>query len=193
MNINKAIKNQNISYRMFMIAMWFIVIILPLFLSLLRNITIFFIIYLCILEILILLAITYRKSSNTLVFDVDNIRIKIKSGFPCTELNIFCEKIYLVHAEGTGSNMQLIFITKSKLRNSLLREIDAAFLRNYPYAGYHYGRIKKNNPENDYFYTVIKKGGYKKFALLDELYKCCTGAYYTDETIDQIKLYRNRK
>lgn len=191
MDINKAIKKQNSSFKRFVVGMSFVFVILPISMFISRQINIFFLVYLAVIEIMILISIGIKKNNITLNYEVDTYRIKVKTGFPKSELNLLCEKVDVIHAEGTASNMQLILISKSKLRNKMLKPVDADFLKEYPYAGYHYGRLKKNNPENEYYYTVIKYGGYKKFPLLDELYKACTRAYFTEEAIQQIKIYRN--
>lgn len=192
-NINKAIKKQNSSYKRFIAAMFFVFIMLPFLLFISKQFNIFFLAYLAIIEILILLAIAVKKSGNTLEYEVDTYRLKVYQGFPSKELNMLCEKIDIVHAEGEGSNIQLILITKSKMRNRSLKRVDAKFLKEYPYAGSHYGRLKKDNLETDYYYTVIKTGGYKKFSLLNELYKASTNGFFTEEAIEQIKIYRNSK
>lgn len=193
MDINKAIKKQNSSYKKFVIGMGFVFVILPFCMIISKQINVFFLAYLIVIQILILLSICIKKSSNTLKYDVDTLRLKVKAGFPGKELSLLCEKIDVIHAEGTGSNMKLVLISKSKMRNKMVRPIDADFLKGYPYAGYHYGRLKKNNPESEYYYTVIKTGGYKKYPLLNQLYKACTGAFFTEEAIEQIKIYRNSK
>lgn len=193
MDVNKAIKKQNSSYKRFIIGMGFVFVILPFSMFISRQINLFFLVYLAVIEILVLLSIGVKINYNTLKYEVDAYRLKIKTGFPGSELNLLCQKVDVIHAEGTGLNMQLIFISKSKLRNRLIKPVDADFLKEYPYAGYHYGRLKKSNPESDYYFTVIKYGGYKKYPLLNELYKACTGAYFTEEAIKQIKIYRNSK
>lgn len=193
MDINKAIKKQNASYKRFIVGMSFVFVILPFSMFISRQFSLFFLVYLVVIEILVLLSIGIKINYNTLKYEVDAYKLKIKTGFPGSELNILCQKVDVIHAEGTGANMQLIFISKSRLRNKLIKPVDAEFLKEYPYAGYHYGRLKKNNPENEFYFTVIKYGGYKKFLLLNELYKACTGAFFTEEAISQIKIYRNSK
>ena len=191
MNINKAIKKQRASYKRSMIVMTFILILLPTVWYLSRQINIFFFVYLFITELFILSAMIFKTRIEVLNYEVDKYRIKLIVGFPKKCINLICKKIDIIHAEGSGRDMKLILITKSTTRSRFIREIDINFLRKYPYAGYHYGRFKKNNPENNYFYTVISTGGYKKYKLLDEMYKACTGAFYTEEAIVQIKEYRN--
>lgn len=191
MDINKAIKKQRFSCIRALTAMGFIFIILPLILYLSRQINIFLLLYLIVVEIFILCAMIFKIRNEILDYQVDKYAIKITIGFPKKYINLYCKKIDIIHAEGSDKDMRIIFITKSVTRSRFVRKIDIDFLRLYPYAGYHYGRLKKNEPENEYFYTVISTGGYKKYKLLDELYKYCTGAFFTEEAITEIKKYRN--
>jgi hypothetical protein len=193
MNINKAIKKQKFRYNIFKLAMLFIFIFLPLSLLLLKSIHIIIIIYLCIIEMLILISLAYVKNGDYLEFKIDNVAVKIKWGFPIRDVTLFSEKIVLVHADGKDKNIDVILISKVKLRNKIMKNIDDVFLENYPLVAEQFNRIRKVNPQNDYFYFIIKSGGYKKFVFLDELYKCSTSAFYTKETISEIKLYRNSK
>lgn len=193
MSINKAIKKQRSAYMKSMIAMLFILIVLPFIWYLSDQINIFFCIYLSIIELFILTAMLFRTKIESLTYEIDRYEIKIGIGFPKNYIKLLCDKVDIIHAEGYEKDMRVVLITKSITRNRFIRKVNANFLKRYPYAGYHYGRFKKNNPESDYFYTVIATGGYKKYKLLDELYKSCTGAFFTDEAILQIKEYRNRQ
>lgn len=191
MNINKAIKKQRASYKRSIIVMTFILVLLPTVWYLSQQINIFFFIYLFITEAFIISAMIYKTRIEVLYYNVDKYRIKLTVGFPKKDINLLCKKVEIIHAEGSEKDMKLILITKSAIRSRYIKKIDVDFLRRYPYAGYHYGRFKKNNPENDYFYTVVLTGGYKKYKLLDELYKSCTAAFFTEEAIEKIKEYRN--
>lgn len=191
-SINKAIKKQRASYRRSVIAMSFILIFLPLIWCLSGQINIFFFIYLSLIEIFILTAMVFKAKVESLSYEIDRYRIRISIGFPKKDIKLLCEKVDIIHAEGNEKDMRVVLITKSTTRNRFIRKIDINFLKRYPYAGYHYGRFKKNNPESNYFYAVIITGGYKKYKLLDELYKSCTGAFFTEEAVLRIKEYRNR-
>lgn len=191
MNINKAVKKQRASYKRSMIVMMFILVLLPTVWYLSQQINIFFFIYLFIIEVFILSAMMYKTRIEVLYYNVDKYRIKLTVGFPKKDINLLCKKVDIIHAEGSEKDMKIIILTKSAIRSRYIKKIDIDFLRRYPYAGYHYGRFKKNNPENEYFYTVVSTGGYKKYKLLDELYKSCTAAFFTEEAIVKIKEYRN--
>ncbi|AJA46367.1 hypothetical protein CPAST_c02670 [Clostridium pasteurianum DSM 525 = ATCC 6013] len=193
MSIDKAIKKQRASYRRSMIAMSFILVFLPLVWYLSEQINIFFFVYLSLIEIFILTAMIFKTKIQVLTYEIDRYKIKISIGFPKKDIKLLCEKVDIIHAEGSEKDMRVVLITKATTRSRFIRKVDANFLKRYPYAGYHYGRFKKNNPESNYFYTVISTGGYKKYKLLNELYKSCTSAFFTEEAILQIKEYRNRQ
>lgn len=103
---------------------------------------------------------------------------------------IICRKVSFVHIEGKGKNLEVIIITKSKFRNEKIYPIDINFFKKYPYVAQMCTKIKIENPEQTYFYTIIKHGGYKKYVLLDDLYKSCVEAIFSDEAIEKIKEYR---
>jgi hypothetical protein len=131
------------------------------------------------------------KNSQVLSYNVDIYTINIKIGFPKRIIRLASGKVQLVHAEGSGKNLKIVLIGKCKLRNKNVRPIDINFLKENPYAGYYYGKLKRNNPEIEYFYTIITTGGYKKYQLLNDIYKGCTGLTFTEEAIAKIKEYRN--
>ncbi|WP_026882093.1 hypothetical protein [Clostridium akagii] len=191
MNVDKAIKKQTSRYKRFVLAICLLFIVLPVILYISRQTNLFFIIYLFVIEMLILLFLVFMKNNQVLDYKVDAYKISITIGFPIKTINLPCEKVELVHAEGSGKDIKLVLIGKSKLRNKYVRPIDIEFLKENPYAGYYYGKLKKRNPETQYFYTIISRGGYKKYPLLNEIYRSCTALSFTEEAISRIKEYRN--
>lgn len=191
MNIDKAIKKQKAKYKRFVVATCLLFLFLPIVLGISGQTSIFFIIYLSALEILILFLLAFKRNYEVLYYKIDRNKIRITIGFPEKTIKLPCEKVELIHAEGSGKDMKLVLIGKSRLRNRYVKPIDINFLRENPYAGYYYAKLKKKDPEIQYFYTIIKTGGYKKYPLLNELYKCCTNLFFTEEAIANIKEYRN--
>ena len=53
-------------------------------------------------------------------------------------------------------------------------------------------KIKEKNPDKKYYFQVIKRGGLKKYLLLDSIYRNCVKAVYTDESIQNIKIARGQ-
>ena len=73
-----------------------------------------------------------------------------------------------------------------------MREIDKNFFKRYPQVESEYNYIKKLNPGKDYYFQVIRRGGLKKYLLLDIIYKNCVKAVYTEESIQNIKIARGQ-
>lgn len=44
----------------------------------------------------------------------------------------------------------------------------------------------------EYYFQVIRRGGLKKYLLLDLIYKNCVRATYTEESIQNIKIARGQ-
>lgn len=190
MNLNKVIRKQNAASNRFTFSMCLIFFSLPVALILSHQANILFILYLVTIEFLIILAILARINSELFSFKYDGYRIKVKDGIFKQTSSIVCEKVNLVHAENDEKDIKIIIITKTKFRNKYLRRIGANFMKRYPYAGHYYSRMKKLYPENNYYYIVFRNGGYKKYLFLNELFKQCVHADFTDEAIEQIKKSR---
>lgn len=190
MNLNKVIRKQNAASNRFTFSMCLIFFSLPVALILSHQANVLFILYLVTIELLIILAVLARINSELFYFKYDGYRIKVKDGLFKQMSNVVCEKVNLVHAEKEDKDIKIIIITKTKFRNKYLRSIGANFMKRYPCAGYYYSRMKKLYPENHYYYLVFRNGGYKKYLFLNELFKQCVHADFTDEAIEQIKKSR---
>lgn len=190
MDINKAIRKQKKSYKRFMLSMCFIFFILPFVLLIANKFDVFFLSYLAIIELLILITIIITINSGYLKYDYDNYRIKVKQGFFKAEFNIVCNKVVLVHTEGDEALFSIILLTTSRFRNKKIKPIDQQFLKNNSYVAHNYYKLKKQHPEEEYYYVFITKGGYVKYKLLDTIYKSCVSAVYTEDAIEKIKEYR---
>ena len=142
------------------------------------------------------MAVFIRISNEALKFKNDGYRLKILLGINNKKINITTEKILLVHVENILSeenkivDFKIILIAGSKFRSDRMIPINEAFLKKYSYIAYHYNRIKIMYPEDNYYYTIIKRGGLNKYPLLDIIYKGCVYAYFTEEAIEKIKFYR---
>ncbi|MCB2293164.1 hypothetical protein LGK95_06450 [Clostridium algoriphilum] len=191
MNINKAIRKQKRTYKRFMLSMCFIFVLLPIVLIISKVINMFFITYLLCIELMIVFVILFRFNEEYIDFKLDGYKISIWCGIAKTKFIIICKKVSLVHVEGYGINLAIIIIVKSKFRNKKNYPVDINFLEKYPYVTYMYNKIKILNPEENYFCFIINNGGFKKYMLLDELYKFCEQAIFSDDAIDIIKEYRD--
>jgi len=191
MNINKAIRKQNKLYKRFLQSMGFIFLILPIVMYMAKRYSVFFLIYLLIIDALIIIAIIIRSSHERLKVECSADRIRIKAGLFTEEYNINSDKVAIVHTEGRGERLEIIVITTSRFRNNKIKRISSDFLKKYTYAAFHYYRIKKQHPEIEYYYFIITKGGYCKYNLIDMFYKSCLRAYFTENAINTLKEYRH--
>lgn len=191
MNINKAIRKQKKTYKRFMLSMCFIFILLPIVLMASNIMNMFFIIYLICIEGMITFVILLRVNEEYIDFKQNGYKIIIWCGIAKVKFIIICKKVDLVHTEGKGRNLKIIIITKSGFRNKRIQPIDISFFMKYPYVAKMYTEIKLQNPEKTYFYLVINNGGVRKYSLLNELYKICDRAIFSDDAIENIKEYRD--
>lgn len=190
MDINKAIRKQKKSNIEFLLFLSFIFFMLPLILFLAHKSNIFFIVYLLIIEMLILITIIINISNNYIKYSSDNYRLKVKLLHFGEEINIVCDKVKFVHAEGKGAQISIIFIMNSRFRNKKIMPVDNNFVSKNPYLSQQYYWLKVQNPEDNYYYLIITKGGFEKYKLLDMVYKNCVKAEYTEEAVEIIKEYR---
>ena len=191
MNINKAIRKQKKTYKRFVLSMCFIFVLLPIVLTVSHIMNIFFIIYLICIEGMITFVLLLRINEEYIDFKQDGSKIRIWCGIAKAKFIIICKKVDLVHTEDHGRNLKIIIVTKSGFRNKKIRPVDINFFIKYPYVTKMYIEIKFQNPEKTYFYLIIKNGGFRKYALLNELYKNCDQAVFSDEAIENIKEYRD--
>lgn len=193
MYISKAIKKQKSSLKWFLSTMITISIVLPLILLLFGRTSIFYIGYLLFLEILIAITILITINNAMLDFECFNNKLKIKSGLFRINNYLVCDKVVLVHTEGKNDEMEIIIITTLRVRNKIIRPITKSFFKKYPYVAGEYKKLKEFKPDNQYYYTVIKRGALKKYLLLDIIYRNCVKAIYTNESIENIKIARGQK
>ena len=192
MNINKAIRKQKKTYKRFMLSMCFIFVILPIILRASRLINMFFIVYLVCIEMMIFFVLLFRVNEEYIEFKVEGYKISIWCGITKVKFIIICKKVALVHAQGQGKELGIIIITKSRFRNKKIYPIDINFSMKYPYVDQMYKKIKMLMPEENFFYFIINHGGFKKYVLLDDLYKSCEQALFSDDAIEKIKEYRDK-
>ncbi|NMM61557.1 hypothetical protein HBE96_02370 [Clostridium sp. P21] len=196
MNIDKAIRKQKKSYKRFMLSMSFIFFVMPIILILSKKFYLFYIFYLVVIELLILLAVCIRINKESLTFQYDNYKLKINLGLTRKTINIGGDKVILVHVENfilkdtREKDFKIILLSKSKFRSDRMMPISINFLKKHPYVACQYNRIKIVHPENEYYYTIIKRGGINKYPLLDLIYKSCVYAEFTEEAVEKIKFYR---
>lgn len=196
MNIDKAIRKQKKSYKIFVLSMVFIFFLLPIVFILNKKFYVFYMFYLIVLELLILLVIAAITNNEFLKFEYDGYRLKVNMGVRNVRLNIVCNKVVLVHVENyvvKNSNVvdfRIIFLFTTKSRNNRIVPVNTEFLKKHPYLAHQYNKLKILRPDVKFYYTIVKNGRLNKYLFLDVVYKSCVYAYFTKQTIEKIKYYR---
>lgn len=197
MNINKAIRKQQKSYKRFMLIMCFIFFIIPAILIYTKKLSLFYIAYASIIQFLIIISMLVKKHNEHIKFQIiENYRLYIELGLFKKKINMLCDKIEIVHAENFKrksdgkEDFEIIIITSSKFRSEYIVPVNAKLFKLHPYIAHCYKKRKVIHPEKSYFFTIIKKGKLHKYVLLDMIYKRCVNAEFTYEAIDRIKEYR---
>lgn len=192
MDIYTAVKKEKLHLKVFLIAMVIISIILPITLTITGLTTIFYISYVVFIEFLIVIAIIMKMNAYKVEYRCLNNRLMFKTGIFAKEHLIICDKVVLVHTNKSDYDLEIVLITSIVFKNRGLRPIDQNFFKRYPQIVEEYDAIKQLNPKKDYYFQVVKRGGLKKYLLLDSVYKNCVKAIYTDESIQNIKIARGQ-
>lgn len=192
MDIYKAIKLEKRRLKLFIILMIMIGLILPIILILTNLFTLFYISYLIIIEILICMAVIIKLNYYKVEYRCINNRLMFKTGILTKENLLMCDKVCLVHTNNCDYDLEIILITSVVFKNKYLRPVDENFLKRYSQIKPYYKKIKQKNPDKKYYFQVIKRGGLKKYLLLDSIYRNCVKAVYTDESIQNIKIARGQ-
>lgn len=192
MKILKALKKERKHKKYFFILMSTIFILLPLIAFLSQIKSVFLWSYLGVIETLIIVECINKLNYYNLKFSCINSKLKFKSGLFAKESVILCDKVVIVHTDKFKEEMDIILISNVKFRNKYLKPVSKDFLKKYPEASEEYIRIKKINPEDNYYFQLIRRGALKKYILLDEIYKNCVRASYTASAIENIKIAREQ-
>lgn len=192
MDIYKAIKKEKSNLKIFFITMAIIALLLPLVLVITGMLSIFYISYVVLIYILIVLAVIIKLNSYKVEYRYLNNRLLFKAGIFAKEYLIICDKVVLVHTNKSDYDLEIILITNVVFKNRGLRPVDNNFLKKYPQIVEHYNAIKQLNHSKDYYFQVVRRGGLKKYLLLDVIYRNCVKAIYTDESIQNIKIARGQ-
>ncbi|MPM35032.1 hypothetical protein SDC9_81622 [bioreactor metagenome] len=83
-----------------------------------------------------------------------------------------------------------MIVSKSRFRNKRLGHLDFRVLEKYPEVEKVYNKVKMPE-EGPYFFFIIRKGGMRKYLLLNLLYKYCSNAIFTESAVERIKETRN--
>ena len=191
MIFEKAFKRQRRYNKVFIIMMVFLAIFFPsiTYLAYISNLTM--LIFLSIIEVLIFIVIIMKFNSCNLKFYYKNNILKLKSGIFSGYTYIQCDKVLLVHTDRNNDEIEIIIITSRK--NKKTKVITRKFKNKYRDIEDEYMRLKRINKNTIYYFQVIKYGELKKYMLLDNIYKSCVNAIYTEAAIENIKIARGQK
>jgi len=192
MDIYMAIKKEKSHFKIFLIMMVMILITLPIVLIVTGLTTIFYMSYMIFIDLLIVIAIIIKINSYKVKYRCWNNKLIFKTGIFVKEHLIMCDKVALVHTNKSEYDLEIVLVTSIIFKNKGLRPIDKNFLKRYPQIAKEYNDVKQQNPKRDYYFQIIKRGGLKKYLLLDSIYKNCVKAIYTDESIQNIKIARGQ-
>ncbi|EQB89310.1 hypothetical protein J2Z44_000874 [Clostridium punense] len=190
MDIDKVLRKQKKSYKRFMLSMGFIFVLLPIVLQLSGNFNMFFIFYLVLIETLIIFSMVIRHNEEYLVYKLEGTRLTIIVGARKRRYNISTEKVAIVHTIKNEKIFDLMIVTKSRFRNKRLGHLDFRVLEKYPEVEKVYNKVKMPE-EGPYFFFIIRKGGMRKYLLLNLLYKYSSNAIFTESAVERIKETRN--
>ncbi len=192
MDIYKVIKMEKKSLKRFYKLMGILFIGLPLSVYLTGVRTIFFLVYLLIIELLIISAVINKLNYYSLKYSYNANKLNIKNGLFANNNLILCDKVILVHTEKMESDMEIIIISTMNFRNKNLRPVVNGFLKKYPKVDEELKKISNGDNQQTYYFQIIRKGGLIKYLLLDTIYKNCVKAIYTNDSIQNIKIARGQ-
>ena len=192
MDIYKAIKMEKKSLKRFYKLMGILFIGLPLSVYLTGVRTIFFLVYLLIIELLIISAVINKLNYYSLKYSYNANKLNIKNGLFAINNLILCDKVILVHTEKMESDMEIIIISTMNFRNKNLKPVVNGFLKKYPKVDEELKKISNGDNQQTYYFQIIRKGGLIKYLLLDTIYKNCVKAIYTNDSIQNIKIARGQ-
>ncbi len=192
MDIYKAIKVEKKSLKRFYRLMIILFIGLPLSVYLTGVKSIFYLVYLLIIELLIIAAVINKLNYYSLKYNYNANKLNITNGLFANNSLILCDKVVLVHTEKMESDMEIIIISTMSFRNKSLRPIVKGFLKKYPKVQEELKKVSNYDNQKKYYFQIIRKGGLSKYLLLDTIYKNCVKAIYTNDCIENIKIARGQ-
>ncbi|AOR22593.2 hypothetical protein BGI42_02190 [Clostridium taeniosporum] len=167
-------------------------ITLPAVLLITNLFNLFYLMYLALIEFLIAISILVKLNSYKVEYKCNNNRLIFKTGILSSTSLILCDKVVLVHTNRSDYDMEIIIITSVAFKNNLLKPINHDLFKRNSRLKKEYEKIQEKNPDKTYYVQIVKKGGLKKYLLLDCIYRNCVKAIYTDYSIQNIKIARGQ-
>lgn len=193
MDIYTAVKKEKKSVKIFFISMIIIALILPIAVIITNLTTFFYFAYLGVIEFLIVISMIIRLNYYKVEFKCMNNKLMFKTGILTKQYLIICDKVVIVHTNKSDYDLEIIIVTTLNFRNKSLRKVDDNFLRKYPQIRSNIDYLNRVNGEDKkYYFQIVRRGGLKKYLLLDCIYKNCVRAIYTEQSIQNIKIARGQ-
>lgn len=192
MKIDKALKKQKKYKKIFFIFMFILAVMLPIITYLAYIDSLYIWLFLIIIEGLIILSIINKINYYKLQFIYSNNKLKFKSGLFASESLILCDKVAIVHTIKRNEEIDIIIITTKKFRNKKLKPLSKIIIEKHQEIAKEIEKLRKINPDNVYYFQVIKRGALTKYLILDVIYKNCVNASYTYSAIENIKIARGQ-
>lgn len=192
MKIDKALRKQNRNKKIYFISMFFLAMFLPMITFLASIKSKFILIFLLIIEVLIFLSIIIKINYYKLEFMCTINRLRFSNGLFSNKNLVLCDKVAIIHTNKDKEDMEIIIVTNMKFKNKKLKPITKGFVRKYPEIEKEYKKLQKRNPEIIYYFQIVRRGALKKYLMLDQIYRNCVNASYTNSAIENIKIARGQ-
>ena len=156
MKIEKALKKQRMYNKLFIVFMFFLAIFLPIITYLAYVNTFTIVAFLILIELLIFIAIIRKANSCTLKFVCANNKLKFSTGLFSSYAYIQCDRVAIVHTNKEREEMEIIIVTRGKIKNQKMKPINKEFVKKYEEAAVEYKRLKTINKDMVYYFKIIK-------------------------------------
>ncbi|WP_138203949.1 hypothetical protein [Haloimpatiens lingqiaonensis] len=191
MNIDKGIRKQNKSIKRFLFSGCFIFFVSLILLISLPKLYTALKISLIFIQMITLIMVISKVENNYLRYIVNYDKILVKTGIIDLTTVMRKNKVFMIHTRDEGKDLNIIVIISSKVKKRNFKEVDKRFLEENQDIYNNIGSIKGKKASEKYYYTIIVGGGFYKYKLLNDIYINCENAFFSDEAIKNVKLYRN--
>ncbi|WP_373897936.1 hypothetical protein ACER0A_010050 [Haloimpatiens sp. FM7315] len=191
MNVNKAIIKQNKSLKRVLFFNCFIFVSAILLFIFFPQMVMGVKAILMGLIMVSLVFMTSKVEENYLKYKIVKSRMYIKTGIMDSTTVVRSDKVAIVHTENSKKEMKIIIVSSCKGKRRNFKSADSNIFGKNKKLNNYFKKIKNKNCNLRFFYTEIVNGGYNKYKLLNDIYIYCEEAFFSDDAIDNIKLYKN--
>ena len=191
MNIDRAIRKQNKSIKRFLFSGCFIFLSTLIILISLPKLYTALKISLIFIQIVTMIILVSKVENNYLRYIVNYDKILVKTGIIDITTVMRKNKVLMVHTINEGKDLNIIIIIASKVKKRNFKEVDKKFLDENEDIYKNIQKLKGKKSSEKYLYTILSGGGFYKYKLINDIYINCANAFFSDEAIENVKLYRN--